>query len=513
MRPFFAVCMLSCAIAMGGCSALIDPDPGELGGGDGGESCATGCDDAIACTTDACSGVSCSHTPDNTLCATGQRCDVTRGCVASTCSADPDCDDGVTCTTDRCDPQLGCTNTPDATMCDDSVGCTVDTCSAGLAGSDGCTHTADNSRCGFCFGAGSTCNPVQGCMGSSPRDCSDGNACTGDVCDEVTSACVNDERDEDGDGAPANVVGSTFCGGTDCDDTDAATYPGAAELCDNQDNDCDGTTDEGCGTLPDTCDTAFDVALSAGRATLTGTFSALAADLSTSCGDSRGRDAVYAIPIAAASDIIIDSGTSAASVVLAVGTMCSMSGFAASCAGAISGASKRSRLIVHNFDPADRGDTLYLLVDAATATETGTFNVTIEVRAAASDSCGAPLDLGAGGTVYGFFDPGLITGSTRGSCQNLTSQGPEAVFTMDTPSDGDVDLTALSTQFSPALYVRDECSSNSRDNELECEVASGGSGSATRRVDVSVSSDAANDVFIFVDGGQANASYALKVVP
>ena len=42
--------------------------------------------------------------------------------------------------------------------------------------------------------------------------------------------------DDDGDGAPA---------GEDCDDSDAAVYPGAAELCDTLDNDCDGDTDEG----------------------------------------------------------------------------------------------------------------------------------------------------------------------------------------------------------------------------------------------------------------------------
>jgi hypothetical protein len=512
MSRFFSVCALGYAVSVGGCSALIDPDPGELGGADAAVSCDTGCDDSIACTADSCVAMSCVHSPSNALCPTGQRCDVTRGCVASTCSLDSECDDGATCTTDRCDPTLGCINTPDAMKCDDSVGCTVDACTPGSGTADGCTHMADNTRCTFCFGAGATCDVVQGCTGSTPRDCSDGNACTSDVCDETKSACANEPRDEDGDGAAPNVIGTMFCGGTDCDDADATTYPGAAELCDGKDNDCDGTEDEGCGTLPDTCDTAFDVMLSAGKATLTGTFAPLTADLSTSCGDSRGRDAVYAIPVTSTSDIIIDSGTSAAAVVLAAGTTCSMSGFSTSCAGAISGASKRSRLIVHNFNPDNRGETLYLLVDAATATEMGTFNVTVEVRARAADTCQAPLDLGLGGTVYGIFDG---AGSTRGSCQGLTTgSGREAAFTMAMPSDGNVDLTAIATQFAPTLYVRDECSSNNRDNELECEAGTGASG--TRTVNLSVSSDAANDVYIFLDSSQntANgASYSLKVVP
>ena len=41
--------------------------------------------------------------------------------------------------------------------------------------------------------------------------------------------------DEDGDGVPA---------GQDCDDTDAAIFPGAPEVCNGADDDCDGLTDE-----------------------------------------------------------------------------------------------------------------------------------------------------------------------------------------------------------------------------------------------------------------------------
>ncbi len=45
--------------------------------------------------------------------------------------------------------------------------------------------------------------------------------------------------DYDGDG-----YASTSYGGDDCDDYDAASYPGAEEVCDYQDNDCDGAADE-----------------------------------------------------------------------------------------------------------------------------------------------------------------------------------------------------------------------------------------------------------------------------
>ena len=45
--------------------------------------------------------------------------------------------------------------------------------------------------------------------------------------------------DADGDGAS-----DPACGGTDCDDMNASVYPGALELCDGLDTDCDPSTDE-----------------------------------------------------------------------------------------------------------------------------------------------------------------------------------------------------------------------------------------------------------------------------
>ena len=52
--------------------------------------------------------------------------------------------------------------------------------------------------------------------------------------------------DADGDGVHAD---------TDCNDGDASVHPGAEELCDNIDNDCDGATDIGVQRV--CCDTGM----------------------------------------------------------------------------------------------------------------------------------------------------------------------------------------------------------------------------------------------------------------
>src|SRR5262249_25593109 len=44
----------------------------------------------------------------------------------------------------------------------------------------------------------------------------------------------------------------TACGGPDCDDSDASIYPGAAELCNGKDDNCDTVVDEGCACEPGT---------------------------------------------------------------------------------------------------------------------------------------------------------------------------------------------------------------------------------------------------------------------
>jgi hypothetical protein len=60
-------------------------------------------------------------------------------------------------------------------------------------------------------------------------------------CTDSLQTITLDVCDEDDDG-----YSSVACEGTDCDDTDLTVYPGAEEVCDGKDNDCNGKIDENC---------------------------------------------------------------------------------------------------------------------------------------------------------------------------------------------------------------------------------------------------------------------------
>jgi hypothetical protein len=87
------------------------------------------------------------------------------------------------------------------------------------------------------------------CLPGTPPICLDCDDSNGDVhpgatevCDGLDTDCdgLADNLDNDGDGyAPVS------CGGSDCDDEDPEAFPGNNEICDHRDNNCDGRVDEG----------------------------------------------------------------------------------------------------------------------------------------------------------------------------------------------------------------------------------------------------------------------------
>ncbi|MFH1463369.1 MAG: MopE-related protein [Pseudomonadota bacterium] len=76
--------------------------------------------------------------------------------------------------------------------------------------------------------------------------------CDSDIDEEATDAATwYADRDSDGYGDPASdleacTAPATYVAdATDCDDRDIGVHPGAGEVCDGQDDDCDGEIDEG----------------------------------------------------------------------------------------------------------------------------------------------------------------------------------------------------------------------------------------------------------------------------
>ena len=123
---------------------------------------------------------------------------------------------------------------------------------------------------------------------SRPGDCNDNNAAINpdaeELCDGIDNNCDGNidetgealefyaDTDSDGYGDPLNTI--LACAAppgytsddTDCDDTTFSTNPGAPELCDGVDNDCDDTIDEGFSLYElaiDTVTTVADVGLDA----------------------------------------------------------------------------------------------------------------------------------------------------------------------------------------------------------------------------------------------------------
>jgi hypothetical protein len=520
-----AAAILAFGVAgLSGCSAIISTDKDALGGanlsgGDGGVAAGQG--DAglpTACAKDAdcddgnaCNGVE--------TCASGRvGSDLFTGCRAG---VPVQCDDGIGCTLDRCEPSVGCVFEANAALCDDGVFCTEDVCdSAAAPGADGCRHVERDAACSYCFSDGRCDAARGGCFGRvTAVSCGDGDACTDDLCDDETRSCISTPRDADGDGFPARAVDLKVCGGgSDCDDTPgigAAIHPGAPEICNGRDDDCDGQVDDACTGLPDTCDTAQKLTLTDGRAEVSGSLASFAEDYANECGQSRGRDAVYAIAVDGVSDIVIDSLGSAAKVVLAAATTCSNAGFTElGCAELLRDNAPRSRLLLHRYDPAVMGRTLYILVDGQSATETGAFRVSVEVSAARPDDCASQvLDLGVGGKVLGFYPTAFAErlGREGGSCQlALGEQQLEAIFRVKAPRDISVALSATTSDFVPVLYARDVCDSEDEADELVCRSAgSGGAPGQLRTVNAAFKLKSGDEAFVLLDGGGLANRYTL----
>ena len=123
------------------------------------------------------------------------------------------------------------------------------------AADNDCDTVADN---GFDADAdGVTTCGADGTAGNADDDCNDSQITVfpgaTEACDGVDTDCDGTVPTAEGDGDTDQYLSCTgfvdlgvgLVGGGDCDDGLAAVNPGATEVCDGIDNDCDTTTDEG----------------------------------------------------------------------------------------------------------------------------------------------------------------------------------------------------------------------------------------------------------------------------
>ena len=226
------------------------------------------CDDGNTCTNDLCLNGGCLYVYlNNQTCDDGNPCTVNDTCVMGFCiGEDIQCEDNNTCTTDFCDVNNGqCVFQPclDGMSCDDGDPCTVlDQCVNGT-----CVGTPKVCSDGnFCNGM-ETCNITTGaCMPGIIPNCTDGDPCTQDICDNNLGMCLNPPVNGNGTQCGITNVGACefgvfVCNGTASNETNVVldcigNIDPVMEICnDTIDNDCDGLVDEGCGQI---CETVQD---------------------------------------------------------------------------------------------------------------------------------------------------------------------------------------------------------------------------------------------------------------
>jgi hypothetical protein len=272
----FCCALVLALLAACGDDAPAPPPPVDAGPPDAQPLCALDddCDDGVFCNGLERCLRSASAGPDGCAPAAVAACLPLQLCLEDERRCETDCATGGdadgdghlagACGGDDCDDTAADVN-PDASEACDGEGRDEDCDPSTLAGpgvdgdrdSDGhiraacCNAQADRTLlCGDdCADSEPTIHP------GAPESCNGlDDDCDG-LLDEAGDLPLYADADLDGYGDATTPVGTGCHGGvgesldaTDCDDTDPTVSPGAREVCDGDDETCDGSIDEGCPT-------------------------------------------------------------------------------------------------------------------------------------------------------------------------------------------------------------------------------------------------------------------------
>ncbi|MGK0360098.1 MAG: hypothetical protein ACI9U2_002405 [Bradymonadia bacterium] len=466
-------------------------------------------------------------------------------------SADDDCDGRVDeglGVGDVCDGACGAglrECAPDGTIvCSTDEGgsgdvAVAETCSGA---DDDCDGAIDEG-----FDVGAACNGVGAC-GAGVFECRAGMAAcstdTGGSADEaVVEVC--DGRDEDCDGgidegfdvgAACDGVGACGAGVAECDGAGAgrcSSDPGASapqvrvetcnqidddcdgtedegfepgpEACNGVDDDCDGATDEGAACGGDRCETAPPFALGDARS---GSTIDLANDYerSTCTGPAPGRDQVFSVSFPAAGSYLVgvaplDAGFDP---LFWIGTDCAnMTNCLTPSAGRNLNGPGRPE--VRTIAIPRAGDFL-LVIDAAQDLAGGQFVAAVRPQAE-GERCGTAIALSV---------PGRSVGSTQGRNNDVSSDvcpvgtrstGDDEVYRLDLAAAERLRITVTPTaEADPVVYITSDCLAV---NAMTCAggVNAGGAG-VTETLDVDL---AAGAWFLVVDHARSPGAFMLDV--